>query len=385
MPATGAQMPDARQMSGVPLPVADLTPGTVTVRVVRGSMANPVAGLPVGLSGGPSPLTSNTNETGRAEFQGLAVGSRVKASATVDGERLESQEFTVPANGGVRVALVATDPAAARREAQDRQLAQAPAQPGMVVLGEQSRFVFEMGEDGLNVFNIMQVVNTARTPVQPQVPLVFDLPSAAEDASILEGSAPRATLAGRRVTVNGPFAPGATLVQFAYVLPLTSAELTIEQKLPAALNQVSAAAQRVGALHMTSPQFAQHRDMTADGGQTYIVAQGPGLKAGDSVVFEFTGLPHAPLWPRNVALGMAILVLLAGAWASMRRGRPVSSAHPRRTELEAERERLFRELAAIEDQDRQQTIDSGRYTERRRELVASLERVYAELDEEAAA
>jgi hypothetical protein len=82
---------------------------------------------------------------------------------------------------------------------------------------------------------------------------------------------------------------------------------------------------------------------------------------------------------------MAILVLFAGAWASMRRGRPVSSEHPRRTELEAERERLFRELAAIEDQDRQQTIDSGRYTERRRELVASLERVYAELDEEAAA
>ena len=32
-----AQMPDARQMSGVPLPVPDLAPGTVTVRVVRGN------------------------------------------------------------------------------------------------------------------------------------------------------------------------------------------------------------------------------------------------------------------------------------------------------------------------------------------------------------
>ena len=38
---------------------------------------------------------------------------------------------------------------------------------GHVVLGEQTRFVFEMGDEALNVFNILQIVNTARTPVQP--------------------------------------------------------------------------------------------------------------------------------------------------------------------------------------------------------------------------
>ena len=41
--AGGAQMPDPKQMSGVPLPMPDLALGTVTVRVVRGSMANPLA------------------------------------------------------------------------------------------------------------------------------------------------------------------------------------------------------------------------------------------------------------------------------------------------------------------------------------------------------
>src|SRR5437773_5795090 len=108
--AQGPQMPDARQMSGVPLPVADLAPGTVTVRVVRGAMTNAIVGQLVELTGGPSTLSAKTNDAGRAEFNGLQPGTRVKASATVNGEHLESQEFVVPASGGTRLALVATDP-----------------------------------------------------------------------------------------------------------------------------------------------------------------------------------------------------------------------------------------------------------------------------------
>src|SRR4051794_29983455 len=99
---TAAQMPDARQMSGVPLPVSDLPVGTVTVRVVRGTITNVIPGQPVDLTGGPSLLSSKTDAAGRAEFSGLVPGTRVKASATVDGVRLESQEFSIPQAGGVR-------------------------------------------------------------------------------------------------------------------------------------------------------------------------------------------------------------------------------------------------------------------------------------------
>ena len=178
--AGGAQMPDPKQMSGVPLPMPDLAIGTVTVRVVRGSMANPLPNQPVELNVGGVVQTQKTNDQGRAEFLGLSVGARVKATATVDGERLESQEFAVAASGGVRVALVATDPEAEKRAAEDTRLAQAAAQPGIVVLGDQSRIVVEAGDEVLNVFNIMQIVNTARTPVQPPGPVVFDLPSVAQ-------------------------------------------------------------------------------------------------------------------------------------------------------------------------------------------------------------
>jgi hypothetical protein len=376
--------PDVRQMSGLPLPVGDVPPGTVTVRVIKGSLANPLAGQTVELLGLPTPVKATTSDTGRAEFTNVSIGARLKAVAVVGTERLESQEFQVPPTGGIRVMLVATDPELEKQAAQDRKLAQQPAQPGSVVLGDQSRFVFEFNDDGLSVFNILQVLNTAKTPVQPAEPLVFLLPDAAEGAALLEGSSPQASLAAKQVTVTGPFAPGMTLVQFAYSLEYSGGTLRVEQRLPVAMTRLTVLAQKIGATHLTSPQMADHREMTAEG-QTYIVGEGPALKAGDVVTFDFTGLPHAPTWPRNLALGAALLILAAGAWAGARG--PVASPvrENRRRKLEGRRDRLFGELTTLEEQYRTGRIETERYAAQRRELVNALERVYAELDEEAAA
>jgi hypothetical protein len=57
----------------------------------------------------------------------------------------------------------------------------------------------------------------------------------------------------------------------------------------------------------------------------------------------------------------------------------------RRRRLDATRDRLFAELASIEEQHRQDSIDPQRYASRRAELITALERVYAKMDEEAAA
>ena len=381
--AGGTPMPDAKQMSGMPLPVGDVQPGTVVVRVVRGAMTNPIAGQTVTLTVGGVPRSAKTNDSGRAEFNGLAPGAQVKATTTVGTETLESQEFAVPAAGGIRVALVATDPELEKRAAEDRKLAQGPAVSGIVVLDDQSRFVFELGDESLSVFNLVQILNTARTPVQTAQPVTFDLPDGAEGAALLDGSSPQATLAGRRVTVNGPFAPGPTLVQFAYSMPYTGADLSFSQKLPVAMTRLTILAQKVGAMHLASPQMSEHRDMTTDG-QTYILGQGPALKAGDVVTFNFTGLPHAPTWPRNLALFAAVAILGAGAWSGLRPRQASVEQQDRQKKLNARRDRLFNELTALEEQQRAGTIDPERYTARRRDLVAALERVYAELDEEAA-
>jgi outer membrane murein-binding lipoprotein Lpp len=294
----------------------------------------------------------------------------------VDGERIESQEFEVPRNAGIRLLLVATDP---KQAAEDQKAAQAPAQPGTVVFGGESRLVFEVGDDGLNVFNLLQVVNTQKTPVQT-APLVFELPEAALRATVLQGSSQQAVAAGNRVTVTGPFAPGATNVEFAYTLDLSAREMTIRQTLPAALPQVTVLMQRVGEMHMTSPQFSGHRDMTAEG-QAYILGQGPALKAGDTLAIELTGVPARATWPRNLALALATLLLAGGAWLAAR-PRAADDAGARAKQLNARRERLFEKLTELEKQ--RERLDAERYAERRRELVGALERVYAELDGQAA-
>lgn len=378
--SASAQMPDVRQMSGMPLPVSDAAPGTVTVRVIRGALTDVVANQAVDLIGGPSPLTVKTNEAGRAEFAGLTPGTRFRAVAVVGDERLESQEFEVPRAGGIRLLLVATDPNAAKQAVEDEKLAQAPPEPGTVVLGGESRFVFEVGDDGLTVFNLLQIVNTRKAPVQMQ-PLVFELPDGAEHATVLQGSSSQAVAAGRRVTVTGPFAPGATNVEFAYTMEIRAREMTVRQTLPAALTQLTVLMQRLGEMHVTSEQFANHRDMAADG-QSYILGQGPALKAGDTITLAFTGLPASPAWPRNLALFVAVVILAAGGWMAARPRRERTDTGARTTQLQARRERLFTQLAELEQQ--RETLDKERYAERRRELVGALEKIYAELDAQAA-
>jgi len=377
----GAAMPDPKAMSGMPLPVPDLAAGTVTARVIRGALTNPMPGQTVELSGAGDNRTAQTDEAGRATFTGVPPGTRVKVAVVVNGERVESQEFVVPPAGGIRVMLVATDAAIEKKAAEDRTLAQGPAVTGVVVLGEQSRFVIEVGDDALNVFNILQFVNTAKRPVTTEGPLVFDLPDGAGGAGMLDGSAPNGVAAGKRVTVTGPFAPGNTMIQFAYSVPLGAESITLAQKLPVQMTQLSVVAQKIGAMQLVSSQVSQRREMAADG-QSFIVGQGGAVRAGESVTLTLTGLPHRATWPRTVALLVAGIILAAGAWGATRGGDRAPSL--RRDQLNARRDKLFSELAALDAQRRKGTVDPRAYATRREQLVTALEDLYAGLEQEVA-
>ena len=377
-----AQMPDARQMSGIPRPDPQLAAGTVTVRVARGSFANPVVSLTVDLTGGLSPRQATTNAEGRAQFTGIAPGTRIKASAVVAGERLESQEFTMPASGGVRLALVAADPSGQPSAAAPAAPpSSVPAQPGEVVLGEDSRFVFEMGEDGLNVFYVLQLRNGASAPVQPGKALVFELPEDARGAGLLEGSSPQAKVSGRRVEIAGPFQPGDTIVQVGYTFPFGDANLTIEQPLPVSMTHFAVVAEKAGEMQLSSPQMREQQTMPANG-KLYIAGRGGAVDANQTLNFHFAGMPHHSTWPRDVALGLALLILAGGAWSTVRGGNKRAVVEDRRRELETRRDGLFDELTALEGG--QRLLDPEQFAMRRRELVTALEQVYAALDDEVA-
>jgi len=375
-----AQMPDARQMSGIARPDPQLASGVVTVRVIRGSFDNPVVSLTVDLVGPAPALRATTDEAGRAEFKGVAAGARVKAVAVVAGQRLESEEFAMPSSGGIRLALVAAGPAGG--SAPPAAADPGPVQAGTVVLGEDSRFVFEMGEDGLSVFYVLQIQNPTPSRIKPVTPVVFELPALARGATVLEGSSPQAKLAGRRLEIAGPFAPGNTMVQVAYSAPFGPAQLVIEQPVPIELKHVAVVAQKVGEMQLTSPQVPEQQTMPANG-NLYIAGRGGAVPAGTVLRFAFSGLPHYPAWPRNLALGLALLILAGGAWSGFR-GARAGTRDGERRELEERRDRLFDELAALEESHREGTTDPVHYAARRRELVTALERVYAALDDEIA-
>jgi hypothetical protein len=157
--------------------------------------------------------------------------------------------------------------------------------------------------------------------------------------------------------------------------------MTFEQKLPVALSRFDVVAQKLGSMSVSSPQFTQHREMTAEG-QAYFVGRGSGIPAGGGIALTISGLPHRSHVARNLALVLAAVILAAGAlFANQRR----TGASDGRSQLQQQRERLLTQLASLEEQHRVGRVDPGSYAAQRRELMARLEEIYAALHEGAAA
>jgi hypothetical protein len=367
------QMPDPKQMSGIPRPVTDLPTAHVSVRLIRGQLSNNIQGHPVEMhAGGKVVGTVKTDENGRAEFSGIAPGTNVRAVATVDGERLESQEFPWPSDGGIRLMLVATDKSAAAAPA-------LPPQPGNVTLGDQTRVIIDHTDGALQIYYILDIQNTARAPVQPASAVLMDMPTGALSTTVLAG-APQAVARGDRVTISGPFAPGQTPVEVAYRIPFTLGEVTVEQKMPLPVPTLAVLMKKIGDMSLSSPQLPNVQEREFEGDR-YILAQGPAIPAGGTLSLRFSGLPHHSPVPRRIALGLAILIVGTAFWAATRK--PTLDRNAARIkQLTGKREKIYNELVRLEQQRRAGSIDAAKYAERRPALIAQLERVYRDLDAE---
>lgn len=371
---TSAQMPDVRQMSGIPMPAADVPAGSIVVRVIRGDLSSNVPDQLVELHAGGQVMSAKTDATGRATFAGVS-GADAHAIAVVDGERIESSHIALPPDMGVRVMLAAgvgAGPAAAAAST-------LPAVEGEVTFGGQTRIQVEFDDDQLEVFYLLDIVNRGTAPVAPKHDLEIALPAEAQSPAMLEGSSPQAMLRGRSVVVTGPFAPGTTSVQIAFGLAGGPSTRTLTQVWPAALDQVQVIVARVGRVQIASGQFAGVSEMPGDG-RAFLLGTGAALPAGTPLEVTLTGLPsrgHAGRW---LTLALGTLVLCAGAWKAFG-SRAVSAADGRRAQLETRRQKLLGDLARLEQLRRSGKADPGRYPRKREELLGQLERVYGELDQ----
>jgi hypothetical protein len=303
----------------------------------------------------------------------VAPGTTVKAIATVDGERLESQEFPWPADAGIRLMLVATP------KGGDAPPPVLQAQPGNVVLGDQTRVIIDHADDALQVYYLLDIRNNARVPVNPASAIVVNMPTGALSATVLAG-APQAVALGDHVTITGPFAPGQTDVQLAFRVPVASGDVTFEQTMPLSVPGLAVLMKKTGNLSFASPQLPNVQEREFEG-ERYILAQGPALPAGAPLAITVSGLPHHSPWPRRIALTLAFALLSVGFWAAGRRTSPSVDA-ARVKQLTGKREKLFGELVRLEQQRRAGSTDAAKYAERRPALMAQLERVYRDLDAE---
>ena len=232
----------------------------------REAIGNNVPGQQVQVIIGGTKRSATTDDQGRAEFNNLPRGDEARAEVTVDGELLVSQPFRVPSTGGLRVVLVAGIAKAAERKKQEEAAAAAgPAIKGVVVFGGNTRVLMQFRDDALEIYYVLEILNTARARVDIGGPLTIEFPEGALGATALEGSSSTATVSARRAIVTGPFASGSTLVQVAFRMPFDSPELTLEQVWPAALQQVTVGVEKVNNLSISSPQFASATDVTAEG------------------------------------------------------------------------------------------------------------------------
>jgi len=377
--ARGQDMPDPSLINGRGIPAADLPNGTVTVRVVREAIGNNMPGQQVHVKVGQNTFTATTDAQGRAEFKDLPRGGDAIADATVEGETLRSQPFNVPTSGGLRVILVAGIAKATERKKQEEAAAAAaPPVKGTVVLGDNTRTLVQFKDDMLEVYYILDIVNSARARVDIGGPFVLELPKTALGASTLEGSSPSATVANGRLVVTGPFASGTTAVQVGFRLRYGSDQLTLTQAWPTALQRVIVGVERIEGLKLSSPQFSATNEVPTGDGTVYILGNGPALPAGGTTVVTLSGLPYHNQLPRYVALGLATVIVGLGVWLSTggRTGRVEA-----RQSLVARRNTLLGQLAQLESKRRAGSIEPSSYATRRQRLIGELERIYGELDE----
>ena len=273
------QMPDPKQMAGIPRPVNDLPDASISVRLIRGQLSNNIASHQVELHfANGRVIKVNTDDAGRAQFDKVPPGV-VKASADVDGEHLESQEFEAPKQGGIRLMLVATDKNAKAAPALP------PAVSGAIALSENSRIVFEPGDEFVAVYYILEIVNKSTAPVNPNPPFEFEMPKGAMSTTLLDGSSSIVRTRGAHVSLAGPVPPGKTIVQLVAELAADSGALDITQTFPASMDRLTVLVKKVGDTRLVSTSLERVQDFPSDG-QVVIAGMGGTITAGKNMALS---------------------------------------------------------------------------------------------------
>jgi hypothetical protein len=354
--------PAAGGADGMGRPDKTVPAGTVIVKTEDGD-GKPIAGLDVVLGqarageNGVRELKGKTNADGEATFTGLDAKptSGYLVEAVKDGTRYAGKPFRLVENMGSRVTLSV------------RPVSRDVAQ---LSFGPESRFVFEVQDDAVQVIEILYLENPTTLPIDPGAGgLHIPLPEKAASAIVGPQAPANLSVNGHEAVWKGPVPPGETMLTVMYLMATGGARLELSQPTPVPFGATNVITEKIEGFAVEGQQMTpEDRDMN---GRAVVIYRGPPSPAGGNITLTLTGLPHPGTVWSLVAAALAIAIVIGFTVHAMR-GAPVGASS--KEKLEQRRDHLLDELAAMDASD-------PKKQKKRDELTEKLARLYKELDE----
>ncbi|MBK8013427.1 MAG: hypothetical protein IPK13_18990 [Deltaproteobacteria bacterium] len=241
---------------------------------------------------------------------------------------------------------------------------------------------YRLGENELTVEEFWQITNPSDRNVEASdltvlLPARARVPALDESTSDFEVSDDRSSILGRRPLLAGQ----ATHIGARYFQPLTVDTADIRRTFPFTVNALRIIVEHVPGITVTSAH--RHEDRISDmGGSKFAVFDFGALAAGEALAYQVTGVPAKTVWPRYLALFVAIGIL---GWMIYSLMRPVAK-HDQTLSVEgplsprARKDQILRALEVLERDRGEDKISEKRYERRHAELMTELALVLREIE-----
>ena len=326
--------PNHKGAMSAPLFVEDLPVGSVSVRIARPSMTEPIVGADVVGSwttkdGKANSAMVKTGADGRAIFAGVPVSSTFGAKATIEGNDLTTTQFTVPAQGGTRLLMIIGAQAALSEMAKGVHPDALDKTSDLSVLriSSGSRMMVELREDAIGVMQNLLVENTSDKVFDPgQRGLLIPLPDGFAGAEKLPGGAELEIKEGAGVFLHTLIPPtqapaAAVQVRVGYVLAThETPEFDIVQPMPLGLQGGLILVPDQIPITLSAPGMRTLAPAHDDDGNVMRMYDLEAVAPGQALRMTVRGLPTRNQVGKWIAAGLVGLLIIAGIVA-MRRPR----------------------------------------------------------------
>ncbi|MCC6527105.1 MAG: carboxypeptidase regulatory-like domain-containing protein [Polyangiaceae bacterium] len=353
-----------------------LPPGVIEVRILDGE-GEPVADAPLALvvthssvAKGDSTdrVAAQTDARGRFRFAGLEIGSNVsyRVEAVRDNATFASDEFGLQEQSGVSVLLHAYE-----------------SSKNAAAVSFDALVMVDVLQEDVQIAYRLTATNESRSAFVPSE-LGFELPAGAKAFTVQDsGGSARVKEQDGRAVLGGTLRPGMSELSFQFQIPYDGDD-TLDLKLPMpprtrSASVVAPAGQGI-ALEVVGAGAAQLGQL-GNGRRSLTAGLDRGKRGADIAVLEarVTGLP-SPGPGRWIAIGLAIAAGILGGGVHYWLRRTRRGGVQAREDLEAARDALLAELAALEKGRRTGELGPKTYERLRNALSDALGRVLTDLE-----